>query len=170
MNLLLIILRLLHIVAGVFWAGSLFFMVSFMLPTAREAGPAGAPFMLRFARSSFVSAATGAGVVTVLAGIALMWVVSGQMGPGWFGSKMGITLSIGGLAAIIALGYGLLRQRPRMLRMGAIAEAIAASGGGPTDAQQGELASLQPEVVQGARLVAWLLAVSVVCMAVARYL
>src|SRR5205823_6318157 len=40
-------LRLLHIVAGVFWVGSAVFVGLFLLPTARAAGPEGGRFMAR---------------------------------------------------------------------------------------------------------------------------
>ena len=41
MSIYLIVLRLLHIVAGTFWAGTTFFMVSFMYPAISLAGPGG---------------------------------------------------------------------------------------------------------------------------------
>lgn len=168
MNWLIIVLRLIHILFGIFWAGAIFFIVSFLLPTARAAGPGSAPFMQRFARSGFLQAALGSGTLTVLSGLWLMWLVAGGNSE-WFGSPTGITLSIGGLAAILALCIGWIMQRPTMQRLAAIAVAIEAAGGAATPEQMAELPALQARMAQRARWAAWLLAVAVVCMAVARY-
>jgi len=168
MNWLIIVLRLIHIVFGIFWAGSMFFLASFLLPTARAAGPAGAPFMRRFAQSAFPNALAGSAVLTVLSGLWLMWTASGG-DSAWFGSPTGITLSIGGLASIIALGFGLAVQRPATLRLGVIGASIDAAGGTPTAEQAAEVGVLQAKTVRGVRLLTWLLTVAVVCMAIARY-
>lgn len=168
MDFLLLLMRLVHVLFGVFWAGSMFFLVSFLLPVARDAGPAGAPFMRRFARSSFTSAAAGSALLTVLSGIWLFWQLS-NLNAGFMGSGRGVTLSIGALAAIVALIYGLAVQRPVGKRMAALAEEVDAAGGTPSAAHLAELPGLQARLVRGARLIASLLLVSVACMAVARY-
>lgn len=168
MNWLIIVLRLIHILFGVFWAGSIFFIVSFMLPTARAAGPAGAPFMQRFSRAGFVNAAIGSGALSSLAGFALMPLVSGGQSS-WYGSPMGIAISIGALTALVALGMGVFVQRPTMARMAVIAVAVEAAGGTPTAEQMAELPALQARMSSVARIAAWLLGITVVCMAVARY-
>lgn len=169
MNWLIIVLRLIHILFGIFWAGSIFFIVSFLLPTARAAGPAGAPFMQRFARAGFVNAALGSGALTALAGFGLMWTAS-KGDSAWYGSPTGIVLSIGALTALVTLGIGFFVQRPTMGRMKAIAIAIEQNGGAPTAEQAAELPLLQAKMGKVARTAAYLLAVTVVCMAVARYL
>jgi hypothetical protein len=168
-DLILVLLRILHIVLGVFWAGSVFFVASFVLPTARAAGPAGGPFMRRFAMSGFINALTGSGVITVLTGLALMWYASGQLNAAWFGSPTGIVLSIGALSAIVALGIGLAVSRPAAMRMKALAEAIEAAGGTPTEAQLAELPALQAKMAGAVRWVSILLLIAVICMAGARY-
>jgi len=169
-DVLLIVLRLIHVGFGVFWAGAIFFLVSFVLPAAREAGPAGGPYMRRFAQSSFVNALAGSGVLTVLSGAWLLWIVSGNMNPAWMGSPQGVALSVGGLAAIVGLGIGLSVSRPAGMRMGVLAAAIEAAGGQPTPEQAAELPALQARMGRAGRWVAMLLGVAVVCMAVARYL
>jgi hypothetical protein len=166
----MVLLRLVHIVFGVFWAGAVFFIVSFILPTARDAGPAGGPFMRRFAQSSFANALVGAGALTVLSGFVLLFYVSGQMNPGWLGSPTGIVLSIGGLAATVTLILGLAIQLPTVRRMAALARAVEAAGGQPTEAQAAELPALQARMSRIARWAAILLLVAVVTMAIARYL
>ncbi len=41
----IILLRLIHILSGVFWVGSVLFVARFLLPTLRAVGPAGGPVM-----------------------------------------------------------------------------------------------------------------------------
>jgi hypothetical protein len=41
----LIVLRLIHIVVGAFWVGSLVFIAAFLIPAVRATGPAGGPVM-----------------------------------------------------------------------------------------------------------------------------
>jgi hypothetical protein len=168
-DLVMVVLRLVHVVFGVFWAGSMFFVVSFLLPTARDAGPGGAPFMRRFARSSFVNAAVGSAVLTILSGLVMFWLVSSRADAGWMGSPEGITLSLGALAALIAFGIGLGYQRPAAMRLAALAAEIEAAGGAPSEAQQRELPAIQARMMRGGRWIATLLLVAVVCMGVFRY-
>ena len=47
-------LRIVHIVTGVIWVGSLFVVVVFVQPSAATLGPAGAPFMSELRRRRFV--------------------------------------------------------------------------------------------------------------------
>ena len=45
MNIYMIILRLIHILAGIFWVGTAFFFVLFFEPTLKTSGPAGGTVM-----------------------------------------------------------------------------------------------------------------------------
>jgi hypothetical protein len=40
-----LLLRLIHILAGIFWVGVAFLMAGFLIPTVRETGQAGGRFM-----------------------------------------------------------------------------------------------------------------------------
>lgn len=103
----MILVRILHIFAGVYWAGTAFFIVGIMAPTVEAAGAPGGQFMSRMIGQSrytpFISAATG---LTALSGIVLFWRVSGQVSSGWITSGTGYRLKIGGLAGLIASIHG----------------------------------------------------------------
>ncbi|MFN8423525.1 MAG: hypothetical protein U0470_09135 [Anaerolineae bacterium] len=167
MNWLIIVLRLIHILFGVFWAGSIFFIVSFMLPTARAAGPAGAVHAAVRAGRVRERRASGRARSSRRWPDSASWAVSNG-DSAWFGSPTGIVLSIGALAALVTLAIGFFVQRPTMGRMKAIAIAIEQNGA-PTPEQAAELPLLQAKMGKVARTAAWLLAITVVCMAVARY-
>jgi hypothetical protein len=116
MQILLIVLIGLHILAGVFWAGSTFAIV--------RSGGAGAQALFR--------PQMGAALVTVLAGMGLWGTLHrGAMGP------MERMLALGALCAIVAAGV------------------------------QGATRKKNP--LKGQRIAAGLLAVAVICMAIARF-
>jgi uncharacterized membrane protein len=67
-----IILRLIHILAGVFWAGTAFLMAGFLIPTMRATGKEGGVFIQHLMRERRLHAVLGvAMLLTVLSGIAM---------------------------------------------------------------------------------------------------
>jgi hypothetical protein len=167
----MIVLRLIHIFAGVFWAGSVFFVVRFLLPGLRASGPAGGQVMQQIiGKLRFPVAAGVAGTLTVLSGAGMYWrnikVSSGT----WAGSGPGITYGIGALAALTALIVFATLIGPtgnRLLQLGAT---IQSSGGPPTSEQAGTLAQLQGKMAAFSRVGASFLAIAVLAMAIARYM
>ena len=116
MQTLVIVLIGLHILGGVFWAGSTF--------AVARAGGAGADTLFR--------PQMGAAAITVLAGMGL-WGILHRGGAG----PMEYTLALGALCAIAAAGVQGATRRKNPLR--------------------------------GQRIAAGLLAITVICMAIARY-
>jgi hypothetical protein len=166
-----IILRVIHIGAGVFWVGAAFVLFLFVQPSAREVGPAGQAFMGHLTtRKKLPLAVLLAGVVTVLAGLLLYWQASDGFDAEWISSGPGISFTVGGIAAIVTLALGLTVTKPAIDRMGALGQEIGSSGGPPTPEQAAELQLLQAKTVLVGRISLVLLAVAVVAMAIARYL
>jgi hypothetical protein len=164
-----ILLRVLHIGAGVFWAGAMFAFAAFVEPTASASGPEGGRFMQRLAGSGWTHALMAAGVTTVVAGLWLLWRDSAGFQPAFMGSGMGMALSVGALCGLAAAVTGLGIGARNALRLQAVAKAIQAQAGGPTPEQLAQVQALQVKLRAGARLTALLLAITVLCMAVARY-
>ena len=169
MTWLIVVLRLIHIVGGVFWAGAVWVLARFIEPTATAAGPEGGRFLQRFAGSGYTPAVISAGLATIAAGLALMWIDSGGFQPGFMGSHFGIALSIGAAAALMAAYVGIALGARNGMRLKNVAAAIQAQAGGPTHAQGADIQAIQGRLRRGGRITAVLLAVTVVCMAVARY-
>jgi len=168
-NWLIVVLRFLHIFAGVFWAGAVFAVSVFVLPTAAASGPEGGRFIRRLTlERGLTRAMIIAGVITVLAGLALLWNDSAGFQPSWMGSGMGVMLSIGGLAALGALTTG-VHAAAMASRMGKLGAAIEAAGGPPSAEQAAQVQQYQARLAARSRAVAAMLAIAVVCMAVARY-
>lgn len=167
----LIILRLFHIATGVFWAGGMIYLARFVLPAAKALGPDGGKFMSQLAMTNnlpivmMVSA-----TLNILSGVLLFWKISNGFSSDWMGSSFGATLSLGGLIAIVAYTIGLSVNRPATFKLAAIAKQVAAAGGVPTPEQVADLNATRMKLVKATNIVAILLGITVVCMAVARYM
>ena len=110
----LVILRLVHIVTGVIWVGSLFVVVVFVQPSAAALGPAGAPFMSELRRRRFVDVVFIDALFTIAAGSFLYWHdwhTYPSFGD-WIGSNFGAALTVGALLAISAIVIAGLVTRP----------------------------------------------------------
>lgn len=167
----MVLLRLLHIVFGVFWAGAIFAMVLFVQPVVRASGPEGGRFMARMRERRFFDVLPVAAILTLLSGIELYRRLSAGFNPAWISSPYGMSLTIGGLAAIIAFVIGMFVMRRATLQILDLAQDAQRAAEGPArDAVMARLEPLRTRATLSARLVAALLLVSVVTMAVARYL
>jgi hypothetical protein len=170
MDLPFILSRVLHVVLGVFWAGTLVFNAAFLLPSIREAGPEGAKVAGGLMRRRFLDLMPVVALVTVLSGLYLYWRVSAGFAPDYIESAPGITYAVGGVAAVVALGFGVGVLRPAMLRAAALTQ--SAAGLAANDAAQAlaTAQALRARAGAASRVVAWLLAGATVTMALARYL
>jgi len=163
------VLRLTHILAGVFWAGANLMMAGFINPSVKATAPDSGKFMQYLAqKSGYPRSAEIAGWLTVLAGLALYWLVSGGFQPAWITSRHGLALTIGGLLAIAGLVLGYAVQKPAAKRIGALGQEIQASGGPPSPEQVVQLQAQQKKLAMGGLWTAVLLALAVVGMAIAR--
>jgi uncharacterized membrane protein len=170
MDLYMVVLRIVHIVAGAFWVGSAITVFLFLQPAAREVGPAAAPLMTHLGQKKRLpDIVLGAGGLTILAGLLMYWRVSDGLDGDWITSTYGLTITIGALCAIAAISLGASIVRPSMLRAGAIQQAAAAAGG-PTPEQMSEVQALQAKVRKAGSAIVPLLVLAVALMASAQYL
>jgi uncharacterized membrane protein len=168
---MLLVLRVIHIFGGAFWVGTMFFTVFFLEPSVREAGPDGAKVMQGLMRRKFVIIMPVIAVLTILAGVGLLEQASGGFHPDWMSSRTGITLSLGALTAILAFLIGVVVVRPSMARMGPLmAQAAQTADAAAKGALMSQVQSLQSRMRVASRVIVLLLGITVVTMAVARYL
>jgi hypothetical protein len=171
MDVYLMVLRIVHIAAGVFWVGAAALFFFFVEPTVKELGPTGGAFMGHLAKVKKMPLAILASAgLTVLAGILLYLRVSGGFDVDWITSSTGLTFTVGGLTAIVAFLIGLTVVKPSVDRLGALGAEIQASGGQPSEAQAAALHAVDTKLKTVGRLNMALLTVAVVAMAIARYL
>ena len=163
-------LRLVHVLAGVFWVGSAIFMAAFIAPTVRAIGPAGGQVMQQLGQVRKVPLYMMSSMaLTLLSGIDLYRRASGNFSNGWAGSGPGMTFGLGGIFAILAAIVGLTMGMPTARRLGALGASIAKSGGPPSAEQIAEMQRLQGRMTTAGALGAGLLVLATAAMAVARY-
>jgi hypothetical protein len=168
---LIVILRIIHILAGVFWAGAAFMVAAFLEPNARALGPDGGKFMQRLVgQMHMTTIILVAAFLNVLAGVWLYWIFSGGFQVKWIASGHGLSLTIGAVAAIVTFILGLAVTRPTLLRMGALGQEIQNAGGPPNPEQMAAMQALQKRLATVGRIGAALLVIAVIGMAVARYI
>jgi len=107
MTLLFSILRVLHIVAGVFWAGGALVLFFFVAPTIGATGDSGKQFVGHLmGKTRFTAAMTVAGLTTVLAGVVLYGIDSSWFQSSWMKTPTGIGFGVGATAGILAFIFG----------------------------------------------------------------
>jgi hypothetical protein len=164
-----LVMRLLHVGLGAFWAGALIFTAFFLFPAMRDAGPEGAKVGSELLRRHFLTIIPIVALITILSGLWL-YLRNMGLGPGYAQSRAGMAIGIGAATAVLAflLGFGIVR--PSILRAARLGQAAASQSGAE---QQGTLAAaqaLRARAGMAGKAVAILLAISVLTMAVARYL
>lgn len=170
MNAELLILRLVHVLGGVFWLGSGLFTSLFLFPAFAGSGPGAGAVMAGLQRRRLFTVLPIVAALTILSGLRLMWIGSGGFSPAYFESGMGRTFAVSGALAIIGFLLSLLLARPAMVRSGELA---ARSGGMPPgperDAVNARIGALQRRGAVSSFLAVSLVTLAGVGMAVARY-
>jgi len=178
MQFILIILRLIHIAAGAFWAGSALMIALVLLPGVRKAGPGGERALPMAAISQAMSLAS---LLTTLSGLLLYGWVS-RFAWGWIASPLGIGFTIGSLAGffigftigslagLAAFLLGVLSTGPTARKLAALGGQVAAAGGPPKPEQAAELGRLQAKLATSSTWSTILATAALVFMAIARYL
>jgi hypothetical protein len=164
------VLRLVHIVFGGFWVGSVLFMALFLAPTLKHLGPAGGPVMGHLTQvRKLPTWMLTAAILTILSGAGLFWQVSGGMQGSWFATGPGKVFSAGALLALLTLAIGLTVSMPSARRMGMLMAARAKATTPPTPEEVAELARLQQRLATSQVVAGVLVLGATMAMAVARY-
>ena len=171
MDIVMIVLRLVHIFAGILWAGSGFFLLLVLIPAMNAMGQEGIRFRQGFiVKSRFNTVMPIASLLTTLAGVILFVRVSDHFNSDWLSSDGGIVLSIGSLAGLLAFGHGTGVTGPTFRKSATLLKAIEAQGGPPTEAQMAELQALGRKSARHARISVLMLIIAIVGMSAARYM
>jgi hypothetical protein len=170
MDFYLLILRLIHILSAVFWAGGVIHLAMFIMPSVNTSMPEGGKVMQRLiAGYHFPTYMATAGALTVLSGLMMYDNLSRHFSTEWIGSSHGLCLTIGALSAITAFLLGILINKPRADKMGRIGKEIMQAGGKPTEVQIAKMTALRMGITSLTKVMAVLVLVAVICMAAAKY-
>jgi hypothetical protein len=170
MDILVLLLRLVHIVSGCLWVGFAVFVPFYLAPAVQDAGPDGGKVMAALQRRGILTVLPLLAVFTLLSGIWLFWRVSGGQIHAFMTSSVGMTLATGALSAMVAYVYGMTIVRPSMMKAMAAMQSVA---GASTPEERESLmqtaARYRARGAIGGRVVAVLLILATAAMAVSRY-
>ena len=164
----LLLLRLVHVLGGVFWVGSGIFTAFFLLPAMAPTGPAAGQIMANLAQRRLFVVLPTVAVLTMLSGLRLMMITAAGRSD-YFASRSGMTYSISATAAVVGFFLSLLIARPGSVRIGMLSQQAAAD---PASRERvaAEIAVIQRRVKNSSVLAVALLIFAAAGMAVARYL
>lgn len=169
MNFLMIVLRLIHIFAGIFWVGVSFFNIRYLQPAIQATAPDGQKIMQHLTqRTNFTTAVYSAATLTMLSGL-IMYGYLFEFRVEAMTSPYGLVLGIGGLSGIIAWMVAIFVIRNIISEMGALGRAIQEQGGPPTPEQMEALGGLGARLNSMGRIGLALMTIAVIGMAAAQY-
>jgi uncharacterized membrane protein len=143
----LLVLRFIHIVASVCWAGGGFIFFLFVEPTAKALAPTGMQFVdhmvtkRRFSIFMVVSS-----TLTVLTGAVLIWQYASGNWLSYVKTGPGLGFALGSMVGVAVYLVGMFGVNPRAIRLSKIGQEIQAAGGPPTPAQGAEMQKLDREM------------------------
>ena len=168
MDYLRLVLRIIHIGAGIFWVGSALMMAFFIAPTISATAEAGQKFaghMIGTMKlTQRISAAAGLTILAgfLLYGLDLQWFTSAA----WMSSGAGTGFGIGGAFGLIGFISGIVTGST----LRALGKLGAQIQGKPTAEQMTQMQALQKRQAMLLKVTAYSLILSVVFMAIARFL
>jgi len=166
----LVVLRLVHIIASVCWAGGAFIFFLFVEPTAKALAPMGMQFVQHMVAKRRYNEFMGiTSILTVLSGALLLWQDASGQWLTWMKTGPGLGFMLGTITGAVVFFIGMFGIKPRAERLAKIGVEVQAAGGPPSPAQGAELQRLDKEMSSLGYVDFVLIAISLVFMATARY-
>ena len=161
--------RIIHVLGGVIWVGSMFFVSMFLVPSMTEAGPDAGKVMAALNRRKWMIFIPVIAILTMLSGIWLYWHASMGFSPAYMRSGPGRTYGLGGGLAIIGFIIGLAMTRPAMVKVGKL---MAEMPNAAPDQRDAIAAEIQRQRAKGAfwsKIIGFFLIGAATLMALGRY-
>jgi hypothetical protein len=165
---IIIILRIIHIVAGSIWLGGAVTTAFFLLPTVKATGPIGGQFVGALVqRTHLPEWLLALGVVNIIAGLILYW--DFYVGVPWDTLGPQVIYAIGGVLAVLVVILGFAIARPTADRLTGLGKAIQAQGSPPRASQVADREALLARLTSIVTVNAVLLVITATLMAIGRY-
>ena len=169
MNLEIIVLRLIHIVGGIFWVGSTVSITLFVVPALTTSGVNAGQVFAALQRRRFFTILPLVAVLTIASGLRLIWIASGGFSHQYFATGTGRTFGLAGSAAIVAFLLGIFVARPAAARSGKLTGSLASAPEEQRARITSEVATLRRRGAVATAVAVSLLVLSAAGMAIARY-
>ena len=125
----LLVLRVVHVLGGIFWVGSAIFTTLFLMPAIAKAGPTAGAVLGALRQRGLLTALPIVALLTIASGVRLLWIVSGGFSAAYFHTATGHTFAGAGAAAIVAFLISFLVARPAAIRTGQLGATMASATG-----------------------------------------
>jgi len=166
-----IVLRLVHVLGGIFWVGGMMVMALFIMPALASAGPAAGPVMAGINQKKFPVVMPIVALLTILSGLRLLMIDSARFAGAYFQSPVGRTFATAGGIAVLAFVVGMTMVRPAMMKSMALGQQMAgASDEAARTRIASEMAATRKRGATGNMIVVILLLLAALGMATARYM
>jgi len=167
MNYLTLVLRLVHIVGGIFWVGAALLMNFFVGPTLRATGDAGKQFAGHLiAKTKFTMTMNIAVIASALSGLWLYGIDSTWFTSQWMHSGAGTGFTIGAIFGLVGFITGFMNGA----NIRKIAKLGAQIQGKPTPEQVAAMGAIQKQQAWVIPTNSYSLLLAALFMAIARYL
>jgi uncharacterized membrane protein len=163
------LLRLVHILAGIFWLGATLTLGGFLLPAMRTGSSAAALWRAVMQRHRLQLWINISMTLAVLAGFALYGIDSATSSGAFGRSATGKVLGLGAVLAIAAAGVMGAMTQPAGRKLAALGERMDEATGSAT-ALRTQAEALQARISRGLTIASVLLLLSATTMAIGRYL
>jgi uncharacterized membrane protein len=167
MNVLVLVLRIIHIFAAMFWGGGALIMEFFIGPSVAATGEGGQQVARHLTNKIRIHIFMMiAAISTVLAGALLYWLDSDGFSSAWMRSATGIGFAIGGMFGFVAFIFGAIFGNSNA-QLGQISAQI---NGKPTEEQRTRMQLLQKRIQRVSPIHVTSTILAMLFMATARYL
>ncbi len=164
---LMVLLRILHIVSGVFWVGTLFFMEIILEPRLRALGPTMQNPVMGALMPVLMPVNIVNATITILSGVAMTLIMRGSALGTFLATGWGWAILLGFVTTIAAAVVGFGFVVPAGLRLGKLGQSIQGRPPSPDEAQQ--MGQLSARIRTLTRIIFVLLIIAVGTMAAARF-
>jgi len=166
MNILIIVLRLVHIFAAIIWGGGALIMEFFIGRSIAATGEAGQKFVQHLMNTVRMHKfMTVAAFATVLAGGWLYWIDSNGFSSAWMRSGAGIGFGIGAVFGLIAFVFGAIFGSSNA-KLGEVGAQIK---GKPTNEQLAQIQAIQKRIKTVSPIHIFSMILAIIFMAIARH-
>lgn len=166
----LLTLRLIHILGGIFWAGSLMFTSFFLVPVIRSSPAVAGQVMAGLQKRRLFILLPVVALLTIASGLRLLAIASIGFSSAYFSTPTGRTFATSAVAATLAFLLSVFVSRPGFVRIGRLGASLA---GAPDDGSRNrietEMRGLTRRVAISNGFVVILLLSAAAGMAIARY-
>ena len=169
MDATMILLRIVHVVGGVFWVGAMLFVSLFLMPAVTDAGPDGGKVMAGIQRRRFMTIVPIIAITVMLAGIVLYWKASAGFSIEYMRSGAGHSYAFGGIAAILGFIIGMTVTRPSMMKVTQLSQGLQNAEPSERERLMADIQRLRNRANTGSKYITALLLISALTMAIGRY-